>query len=123
MKRFIALLLLAVTLTFSLGSCNKPEYKWKYVTELPTYVDEPKYLVIYHNINDIQQVGEYKVYVKGYGSAAVTSKNCLFECIGTLTVWKLEKGWSYNLLYLDNHANTRSRGIDPDEWEKQTRNN
>ena len=124
MKRILSLalaLFLLISLPVTLASCGK---EWKYVTEAPTYVSSgPKYLVIYHNIKDIQKVGEYKVYVKGYSSETADPENCLFEQIGTLSVFKLEKNLFRVLNYSDNYGYARSHSFTPDEWKKITRKN
>ena len=65
MKRFIALLLLTVTLTFSLASCNKPdttdgEWKYKYVTAEAGFI-------IGHNVdNTSPNVGCYDALLINY---------------------------------------------------------
>ena len=112
MKKILAILLLVVTL-FSFASCGK---EWKYVTELPTYATEAKILVVYHNIKDIQEVGEHKVYVKGYSSEEPSTENCLFECIGSLTVSVREQKWCASILYTDHLGWSRSIGLDSDDW-------
>ena len=47
MKRFIALLLLALTLTFSFASCNEPEQpddEWEYTTTISNYTKPTRHI-------------------------------------------------------------------------------
>ena len=84
MKRFIALLLLALTLTFLLVSCNKPEDdEWKYTTTISD-------ITIYHNIKDIAtaEIGKYDVFVSYSWKTPTYNDDKRFETVGTIYVHK-----------------------------------
>ena len=126
MKRFIALLLLAVTLTFSLGSCNKPDTtdgEWKYITTISN-------ITIYHNIEDIStaKVGKYDVLVSESWKTQPFGDDGRFETIGTIFVHKEYNSFSFPdgqigayLEYRDNEDELIIKALNKLEWPDNTK--
>ena len=125
MKRFIALLLLAVTLTFSLASCNKPEYKWKYVsTGIDDLVLERYFMA--HNIDDfsITAPGCYEIILIYYDiettKTSATTRTDTYKvdrvAPGVLYVFHSTNGETYaKLEYFDSYGEKKTISIDKED--------
>lgn len=126
MKRFIALLLLALTLTFSLASCGKPDTtdgEWKYTTTISN-------VTIYHNIKDIAtaEVGKYDVLVSYSWKTPTYNDDMRFETVGTIYIHKEYHSSYYPegqigaiLEYRDAEDNLVVKALNKLEWPDNTK--